>query len=366
MSDDTLLVVDVDGVRTITINRPEVKNALTAAIRARFCALIEDTDADDAIPRRSSPRSTRCSAPASTSRRWPRASGSPAAANPVRRSAPSTKPVVCAVNGACVTGALELALSCTFIVASERARFAETTARLDVVAAWGLTALLPRAVGVRKAAELSITGNFVGADEALRIGLVNHVVPHDDLLPFTRALAEIARPSAVRPSSTSTTAATACRSPTRSRSRPRTPRHRASTRPHSGPRSRHRVAASVHERRLDPGPGRRRRDRVHPRRGLLPRQLQQDRQAAGVTWGVIQYHFGTREALMLAVHDRGSRSSTGRSPARSSSATRSRRASPASWTRCGRTTGAPSSLPTSRWCSTSVTIRPRPTPPGRR
>jgi enoyl-CoA hydratase len=107
--------------------------------------------------------------------------------------------VVCAVNGACVTGALELALSCTFIVASERARFADTHARLDVVAAWGLTALLPRAVGVRKAAELSITGNFVEADDALRLGLVNHVVPHEELLPFTRALVDdIAPTSAVR------------------------------------------------------------------------------------------------------------------------------------------------------------------------
>ena len=71
------------------------------------------------------------------------------------------------------------------VIASERARFADTHARLGVVATWGLTALLPRAVGIRKASEMSITGNFVDADEALRIGLVNHVVPHDDLLPVT-------------------------------------------------------------------------------------------------------------------------------------------------------------------------------------
>ncbi len=108
----------------------------------------------------------------------------------------ATTPVICAVNGACVTGALELALSCTFIVASERARFADTHARLGVVAAWGLTALLPRAVGVRKAAELSITGNFVDAAEALRIGLVNHVVPHDELLAFTRWLVDDIAPTA--------------------------------------------------------------------------------------------------------------------------------------------------------------------------
>ena len=75
------------------------------------------------------------------------------------------------------------------MVASERARFADTHATLGVVPTWGLTALLPRAVGVRKAREMSVTGAFVDAHEALRLGLVNHVVPHDELLPFARRLA---------------------------------------------------------------------------------------------------------------------------------------------------------------------------------
>src|SRR5262249_20769702 len=75
------------------------------------------------------------------------------------------------------------------IVASERARFADTHAALGVVPTWGLTALLPRAVGVRKARQMSITGEFVDAGEALRLGLVNHVVPHDDLLSSTLEIA---------------------------------------------------------------------------------------------------------------------------------------------------------------------------------
>jgi enoyl-CoA hydratase len=54
---------------------------------------------------------------------------------------------------------------------------------------WGLTVLLPQAIGVRRAREMSFTGNFLSADEALHFGLVNHVVPHADLLPFTRKLA---------------------------------------------------------------------------------------------------------------------------------------------------------------------------------
>src|SRR4029077_15087806 len=110
--------------------------------------------------------------------------------NPGRALRAIQTPSVCAVNGACVSGGLEIALSATFVVASEHARFADTHSRLNVVPAWGLTALLPRAVGLRKARELSITGNFVDAAEALRIGLGNHVAPHESLLAFTMGLAQ--------------------------------------------------------------------------------------------------------------------------------------------------------------------------------
>ena len=54
---------------------------------------------------------------------------------------------------------------------------------------WGMTVLLPQAIGVRRAREMSLTGNFMLAEEALQFGLVNHVVPHDELIPFTRQLA---------------------------------------------------------------------------------------------------------------------------------------------------------------------------------
>ncbi len=187
--DHTLLVDDGDGIRTITFNRPESKNALTAAMRTRLCELLDDADADDDV------RSVIITAvdPVFTAGvDFKEAGSGPAPApsrNPGKALRAMKKPVLSAVNGACVTGGLEIALSSTFVVASERARFADTHARLGVVAAWGLTALLPRTVGVRKAAEMSITGNFVDADEALRLGIVNHVVPHRELGAFSRALA---------------------------------------------------------------------------------------------------------------------------------------------------------------------------------
>src|SRR5262249_37979150 len=102
---------------------------------------------------------------------------------------PHTTPLIGAVNGAAVTGGLEVALGCDFLVASGRARFADTHARVGIVPGWRLSVELPEAIGFRRAKEMSTTGNFVDAQTALAWGLVNHVVAHEELLPFTRALA---------------------------------------------------------------------------------------------------------------------------------------------------------------------------------
>ena len=162
-------------------------------MRDELCEVLTDTDADDAV---SVVVLTAVDPVFSAGVDFKEVATQPVASatdapatNPAAVLREMRSPAICAVNGACVSGALEIALSATFIIASERARFADTHARLGVVAAWGLTALLPRAVGVRKAAEMSITGNFVESEEALRIGLVNHVVPHSDLLPAALRLA---------------------------------------------------------------------------------------------------------------------------------------------------------------------------------
>jgi len=99
------------------------------------------------------------------------------------------KPVIGAINGVAATGGLEIALQCTFLVASERARFADTHARVGIMPGGGMTVLMAQSMGLRRAIELSLTGNFLGADEALRYGLVNHVVVHEELMPFARRLA---------------------------------------------------------------------------------------------------------------------------------------------------------------------------------
>src|SRR4029453_5828611 len=94
-----------------------------------------------------------------------------------------------AITGVAATGGLGLALACDFRIASETARFADTHSRVGVVPAWGLTARLPQAVGQAWARQMSFTGDFVDAATALRIGLVNQVVPAADLLDTAVGLA---------------------------------------------------------------------------------------------------------------------------------------------------------------------------------
>jgi enoyl-CoA hydratase len=113
----------------------------------------------------------------------------PVSASNQRPMLPTSKPLIGAINGVAVTGGLELALNCDFLVASERARFADTHARMGVQPLWGLSVLLPEAVGLRRAREMSASGNFVDAATALAWGLVNHVVAHSELLDFVRRLA---------------------------------------------------------------------------------------------------------------------------------------------------------------------------------
>ncbi len=95
---------------------------------------------------------------------------------------PMTKPVIGAINGAAVTGGLELALYCDILIASEQARFADTHARVGLLPTWGLSVRLPQKVGVGMARRMSLTGDYLSAADALRAGLVTEVVPHDQLL----------------------------------------------------------------------------------------------------------------------------------------------------------------------------------------
>ena len=189
---DVVLTEVADRIATVTMNRPDARNALNRELRhalsSALGALDQDPDVDVVVLTGADPafcagidlKEMGSSGGQAAGDRAPRARGPFPA---------MTKPVIGAVNGVAVTGGLEVALSCSFLVASERAHFADTHARVGVMPAWGSRTVSPQAIGLRRAREMSISGNFVGAGDALAWGLVNHVVPHEDLLPTARRLA---------------------------------------------------------------------------------------------------------------------------------------------------------------------------------
>jgi enoyl-CoA hydratase len=173
-----------DGVAVITLNRPEARNAVNVDMATDIVEAIEECqDARCIVLTGTDPAF--CAGLDLRNLGTDRLTDIPPFVAAVAESA---VPTIAAVNGAAVTGGFEIALSCDFIVASERARFADTHVRVGVYPGPVLVEL-PRRVGMAKAREMSMTGNFVDAATALRIGLANHVVAHDELLPFTLALA---------------------------------------------------------------------------------------------------------------------------------------------------------------------------------
>src|SRR6195256_4818867 len=190
---EVVLVEVSDRVATITLNRPEARNALsTEVLRVLPRVVQECDDRDDVDVLILTGADPAFSAGIDLKELGSRTGSNTNAAPPTDRRGPlppTVKPLIGAINGVAVTGGFELALACDFLIASERARFADTHSRVGIQPGWGLTVLLAEAVGVRRARELSATGNFLDAQTALTWGLVNHVVAHDELLPFCRNLA---------------------------------------------------------------------------------------------------------------------------------------------------------------------------------
>ncbi|MCB0993078.1 MAG: enoyl-CoA hydratase [Acidimicrobiales bacterium] len=191
---DHVTVETVGRVAVITLNRPQQRNAINAAIRSGLPKAMSAAERDDsvAVVVLTGADPAFCAGldlvelgsgdnrSAVSIDDW---KGS------VRPWAPLTKPVIGAINGAAVTGGFELALNCDFLIASEHARFADTHARVGVMPGWGLTPLLADAVGVRRARQMSLSGNYIDAHTALTWGLVNEVVPHGELMARTMAVA---------------------------------------------------------------------------------------------------------------------------------------------------------------------------------
>ncbi|MDD3837375.1 MAG: enoyl-CoA hydratase [Phenylobacterium sp.] len=186
-----------EGVAIVVLDRPEAMNALSKALRAKLHETLQALDADPgvrAIVLTGAGERAFCAGLdlkelGSDPEGMRAANATDPAENPARAVLACRKPVIAAVNGVAITGGFELALACDVIIASESARFADTHARVGITPGWGLSQKLPRLIGPYRAKELSLTGNFLDARTAADWGLVNRVVPPDDLLPVARKLA---------------------------------------------------------------------------------------------------------------------------------------------------------------------------------
>jgi enoyl-CoA hydratase len=194
MADD-LLRETHEKVRILTLNRPDDGNSLTNELTVRLAeelrAAEEDPDVAVVILTGTDPAFCHgLDRRQVTNETYDYSLLVDPARSPWKILMSMKTPVIGAINGAAVTGGFGIALMCGFLVASERATFGENYARiLQTHPMAGLVTLLAQAVGVRRARELSFTGDHMGAAEAHERHLVNHVVPHAELLPVTRELA---------------------------------------------------------------------------------------------------------------------------------------------------------------------------------
>ncbi|APW74374.1 MULTISPECIES: enoyl-CoA hydratase [Sphingopyxis] len=192
-----VLVTRDDAVATVTLNRPEAMNALSRALRAEFAAAMRGLAADDGIRaivltgagERAFTAGLDLKELGADTGNLGAANAEGADENPVKAIELCPQPVIGAINGVAITGGFEVALACDMLIASTNARFADTHARVGVMPGWGLSQKLSRLIGLGRAKELSLTGNFLGAEAARDWGLVNRVVAPEDLLPAAQALA---------------------------------------------------------------------------------------------------------------------------------------------------------------------------------
>jgi len=192
-SSPVLLIEKSEGVAIVTLNRPESLNALNRELRQALAEAFRSLSADG---------ETRVVILTGAGRAFcagmdlkEAAAGAPdeaafsGEADVIGLMQKVEGVVLGALNGHTVTAGLELALACDILIASTEARFADTHVRVGMLPGWGLSQRLPRLIGMGRAKEISLTGNYITADQAEAWGLVNRVVPPDELMSVCRALA---------------------------------------------------------------------------------------------------------------------------------------------------------------------------------
>ena len=203
MNYEYLLLEKKEGIATITLNRPDKLNALIPQMRAEMRMALEDVATDDSIRVVILTGAGRgfC-AGADVVTVVERTEMGEDAPPPTLLSPPSisplllalirslNKPTICALNGVAAGAGTLLALTCDIVIASEQARFRISFTRLGLPPSEGLSYLLPRRIGTHRTLELVYTNDIIDAKEMERIGLVNRIVPHDELMKAAKEMAK--------------------------------------------------------------------------------------------------------------------------------------------------------------------------------
>lgn len=187
-----------DGIVTITLNRPERRNAFSPEMSESIRLAVEDAAVDDSVRVLVITGTGSAFCAGADVKAMAAGVGQPGGGDEGGGGHVSLplqlhqldKPVIAAINGVAVGGGLDLALACDIRIASDQSRFAEVFIRRGLIPAMGGIFFLPRLVGIDRACQMIWTGDMMSAEEAERIGLVTSVVPHEELESATRELAE--------------------------------------------------------------------------------------------------------------------------------------------------------------------------------
>jgi len=187
-----LLVERSGGIATLTLNRPDQMNALSRALRLRLVETFRELQNDPGLGVVIITGAGRafCAGLDLKELAETGTGGAGSEYDVIGAMHAFDRPIIGAVNGVAVTGGFELALACDFLIASPAARFADTHGRVGILPGWGLSQKLPRLIGIGRAKEASLTGNYVSAEQAERWGLVNRIVDSENLLSVCKRIAE--------------------------------------------------------------------------------------------------------------------------------------------------------------------------------
>jgi enoyl-CoA hydratase len=195
MSEDVLLIErPAPGLVIATLNRPKSLNALSVALREAltqlFRGLEKDGDARVVILTGAGDRAFSAGLDLPELSQDTSMLDFAKTDDPVSAMRDYSGVVIGAINGVAITGGFELALACDILIASETARFADTHSRVGLLPGWGLSQILPRTIGAFRAKQLSLTGDFIGADKAAAWGIVSAILPAADLMTEARRIAD--------------------------------------------------------------------------------------------------------------------------------------------------------------------------------